>query len=99
MLSSKVNTSSKIINKEFRSNSSNYFSNVSDSSPSKSNSENNPCFMNLFSRDQLGLLLHDEEGIPPDASLLPLSFVAIPYMKKEVDNSTLLNIDIAEIKD
>ena len=96
-LSSKVNTSSKIINKEFRSNSSNYFSNVSDSSPSKSNSENNPCFMNLFSRDELGLLLHDEEGIPPDASLLPFKFVAILCMMKSVENGTIIKIDIAKI--
>ena len=59
--------------------------------------------MNLFSRDELGtdelgLLLHDEEGIPPDASLLPLSFVAIPDMKKSVENGTIINMDIAEIK-
>ena len=54
--------------------------------------------MNLFSRDELGLLLHDKEGIPPDASLLPLSFVAIPGMKISVENGTILNMDIAEIK-
>ena len=68
-LSSKVNTSSKIIKKEFRSNSSNYFSNVSDSSPSKSNSENNPSIINLFSWDEF--LTDHEKVIPPDASLLP----------------------------
>ena len=53
--------------------------------------------MNLFSRDELGLLLHDEEGIPPDASLLPFKFVAIPCMKKSVENGTIIKIDIAKI--
>ena len=95
-LSSNVNTSNKIIKKEFCSNSSNYFSNVSDSSPSKSNSENNPSIINLFSWDEF--LSDHEEVIPPDASLLPLSFVAIPGMKLSVEKGSILNMDIAEIK-
>ena len=96
MLSSKVNTSSKIIKKEFHSNSSTFFSNVSNSSPSTSNSENNSSIINLLSWDEF--LSDHEEVIPPDASLLPLSFVAIPGMKISVENGTILNMDIAEIK-